>query len=75
MRARPETLDARLQGVTKDSAKTIVAEWVDEVRQTCNLPEYLVIMSAIAADKHEWINPIEELENMVGKDKVIPIIL
>lgn len=57
-----------------DRIEACVARWVETVRTTIGLPEHLPVYE-LGADMHTTIDPIEELEAMVGKDKVIKVVL
>ena len=46
--------------------------WVEGVRRKFELPEMLPVHE-MGADMHTQIDPIEELEAMVGKDKIIAV--
>jgi hypothetical protein len=63
-------LDVRMKGTGDPS--DIVDQWVEDVREAFHLNEYLTIRE-ISKSMHARKNPIQELEDMVGKEKVITV--
>lgn len=59
-------------GRNNDSRSVAVASWVESVRTACGLPVMLPVYE-MGADMHTHIDPLEEAEAMVGKDRVIRI--
>jgi len=67
-------LDEQLENLdTNDERTPIIAQWVEKVRLVHELPESIGIMSPMAKNDHERIDPIDELSDMIGEDKVIVI--
>jgi hypothetical protein len=64
-------LDSNLANIEGDR-KPAIARWVESVRVATGLPEHLPVYE-MGADMHTVIDPIEELEAMVGKDRVIVV--
>jgi len=56
----------------KEAIGRACAAWVEGVRRKFELPEMLPIHE-MGANMHTHIDPIEEAEAMVGKDKVIAV--
>lgn len=67
-------MDKRLAAVEKsrEDHAVVIAEWVEELRQEFGLPEQIPVYE-LGAEMHTHIDPIEEAEAMVGKDKVITV--
>lgn len=66
-----EGLDVNLEQVQGDRGPAI-ARWVEAVRQAVGVPEHLPVYE-MGAEMHTHIDPIEEAEAMIGKDKVIAV--
>ena len=67
-----DALSESLKGLTKSELGAACNTWVDHVRIKLQLPEMLPVYE-LGADMHTHINPMEEAEAMVGKDRVIKI--
>lgn len=65
-------LDANLKDIPKTEIPAAVARWVEAARIAVGLPEMLPVYE-MGADMHVQIDPIEELESMVGKDRLIVV--
>lgn len=67
-----------LDGDDRKARETTITAWVEATRHQVKLPESIPEMLPVyemGADMHTGIDPIEELEAMVGKDRVLPIVL
>jgi len=68
-------LDQGLGGLdTRTSAterEDLVGDWLNNVQTVFGLPDYIGIMRPMAENDHKHIDPVEELETMVGKDRII----
>lgn len=56
----------------KDKIGKVCTQWVKDVQDKFKLPEMLPVYE-MGAEMHTQIDPLEELEAMVGKDKVIAV--
>ena len=59
-------------GGDKGEISAVCARWVESVRVDTGMPE-MVPVYEMGADMHTRIDPIEELESMAGKDKVVVV--
>ena len=71
MEAALAELDESLAGIADEARKQVCLNWVEDVRKSFGLPEYVMIASPMAADHHERIDPVEELEQMTGKKSIV----
>jgi hypothetical protein len=63
-----------LDGDDQDAKKHTIEDWVYAIRHDVKFPETIPEMLPVyemGADMHTHIDPVEELEAMVGKDKII----
>lgn len=75
MADRLHKLDAALQESkqTDEDLAVVVVKWVEEVREELGLPEMLPVHE-LGEDMHTHIDPLEELQVMVGSKKKVIVV-
>lgn len=71
MEAALAELDESLAGIADEARKQVCLDWIAYVCESFGLPEYVMIASPMAADHHERIDPVKELEQMIGKKPIV----
>lgn len=74
MKAMLAVMDNRIAATkqTRVDIAPVISAWVEEVRTSLKLPEFLPVYE-MGADMHTHIDPIEEAQAMVGNDRVIAV--
>ena len=74
MSERLDDMDRRIKAVPQDREHiaVVIRDWVEDLRIALKLPEMLPVYE-MGEEMHTRIDPVEELEAMVGKDRVIVV--
>lgn len=72
MKGLLEHLDLLPEPLPREEKRAAVDQWVETVRITMQLPVHLPVYE-MGYDMHTSIDPVEELEAMVGKNKVLVV--
>jgi hypothetical protein len=64
-------LDAALEGVPDEDKLAVAVAWTKEIEAKLGLSE--LDLEPIPRDDHDYRNPIEEAEEMVGLGRVVPV--
>ena len=71
MSERLDDMDRRIKAVPQDREHiaVVIRDWVEDLRIALKLPEMLPVYE-MGEEMHTRIDPVEDLEAMVGKDRV-----
>ena len=64
--AHPQLVDADCEGVTPENIADRIAGWVEQFGETLPVPR-------MNADQHERIDPLSELVEKVGPDRIVVV--
>lgn len=67
-----QELDNQREGINGKDLTKAINEWVECVRITFGLPEHLQV-EPLHTGEHQEIDPIQELEEKIGKDRVVAV--
>ena len=74
MKPHLDQLDERIKlaGENKEARSKAVDQWVEEVRLSLGLPEQIEVQT-VPSGTHVRIDPVEEAQELFGKDRVIVV--